>query len=120
MVLLDLKSGKQTLLAKNANTPTWSANGKKVYYQRNAYSLVEFDIESGKEQVLFTSGLGQVRKGAILQTPHFSDTTNNLLPIGTGSTAVGLIFTDYKKTNNYDINQTEIVLTFTRSRGLDV
>lgn len=50
----------------------------------------------------------------------FSDTTNNLFPIGTGSTSIGLIFTDYKKTNNYTPNQVEFVLTFTRSRGLDV
>lgn len=76
--LMDLESGKQRLLAKNANTPTWSGDGKKVYFQRNKYSLGEFNIETGKEQILYTSGLGQVRKGAILQTPHFSDTTDRL------------------------------------------
>jgi len=78
VILLDLKSGKQRLLAKNANTPIWSVDGKKIYYQRNGYYFAEFNLDTGKERDIFASGsgLGQVRKGALLQTPHYLGETN--------------------------------------------
>ncbi|MFC1664914.1 hypothetical protein ACFL17_04710 [Pseudomonadota bacterium] len=78
IILMDLESGKQRVLAKSGNTPNWSVDGKKVHFQRNAISLVEIDIKTQKEQILFTSGVGQVRKNVILQTPHFSHVTNQL------------------------------------------
>lgn len=49
-----------------------------------------------------------------------SDIDNNLTPVGTGSAAIGLIFTDYSKINDYNRNRVEITLTFRRSRGLDI
>lgn len=49
-----------------------------------------------------------------------SDTDNNLTPIGTGATAIGLIFQDFTKINDYNRNRVEITLTFRRSRGLDI
>lgn len=50
----------------------------------------------------------------------FSDVTNDLLPIGTGTDTIGLIFSGYEKTNDYPRNRVNFILTFTRSRGLDV
>lgn len=49
-----------------------------------------------------------------------SDGDNDLTPIGTGSTAVGLIFEDFTKTNDYNRNRVEITLTFRRSRGIAI
>ena len=49
-----------------------------------------------------------------------SDTDNDLTPIGTGASAIGLIFTDYSKINDYNRNRVDITLTFRRSRGLDI
>lgn len=49
-----------------------------------------------------------------------NDSTNTLIPDNTAGSQVGLIFIDYKKTNNYNTNQSDIVLIFRRSRGLDV
>ena len=49
-----------------------------------------------------------------------SDIDNNLTPIGTGTDAIGLIFQDYKKINDYNRNRVEVTLTFRRSRGLDI
>jgi len=49
-----------------------------------------------------------------------NDSTNTLIPDNTAGSQVGLIFVDFKKTNNYNTNQSDIVLIFRRSRGLDV
>ena len=49
-----------------------------------------------------------------------SDTDNDLTPIGTGATAIGLIFQDFTKINDYNRNRVDITLTFRRSRGLDI
>ncbi|GMR05951.1 MAG: hypothetical protein BMS9Abin25_0530 [Gammaproteobacteria bacterium] len=78
VILLDLKTGKERELAKNANTPTWSIDGKKVYFQRNVMNLAEIDIETGKERILFTSGNGDVKKSAGLQTPVFNAQNNKM------------------------------------------
>lgn len=49
-----------------------------------------------------------------------SDITNSLTPIGTGEDAIGLIFQDYTKTNDYTRNRVDFVLIFRRSRGIDI
>jgi len=49
-----------------------------------------------------------------------SDSDNDLDPIGTGEDAIGLIFQDYQKTNDYNRNRVDFVLTFRRSRGIDI
>jgi len=49
-----------------------------------------------------------------------NDVTNNLTPIGTGSTSIGLIFKNYEKTYDPIKNRTDIILTFRRSRGPDI
>lgn len=49
-----------------------------------------------------------------------SDITNSLTPIGTGEDAIGLIFQDYTKTNDYNKNRVDFILIFRRSRGIDI
>lgn len=76
--LLDLASGEERLLAKDGNTPTWSADGRKVYFQRRVMRLAEIDIKTGEERILFTSGNGQVKINAMLQTPNYNDDANKM------------------------------------------
>lgn len=78
VVLLDIASGKERLLAKNGNTPTWSTDGSKVYFQRKVTGFAEVDIKTGKERILFTSGNGDVKKSVALQTPGYSAKTNKI------------------------------------------
>ncbi len=71
--LLDLQSGREQLLAKNGNVPTWSRDGKKVYFQRNANQVVELDLKSMAERVVYQSGVTvQVPPKTELQTPSIS------------------------------------------------
>ena len=54
--LLDLHSGKESILAKNGTVPTWSADGKRVYFLRNGNEVVEFHILKKREQVIAKPG----------------------------------------------------------------
>lgn len=49
-----------------------------------------------------------------------NDTTNDLIPIGTGDDAIGLIFQSFDKTNDYITNKSNFVITLRRSRGIDI
>jgi len=76
--LLDLKSGHEQLLAEYAGAPSWSADGKHVYFQRRGSKFVEYELASGKERVLFRSGTGGIPAGVQLQTPSFSSASEGL------------------------------------------
>ena len=49
-----------------------------------------------------------------------SDSDDNLSPVGTGNNAIGLIFENFSKINDYNRNRGEITLTFRRSRGISI
>ena len=69
VVLLDLETGEERVLARFGNTPTWSADGRKVYFQRRVEQLVEYDLASGRERVVLRAGGGGLPAGLELQTP---------------------------------------------------
>lgn len=73
VILLDLDTGRERLLAKNGNVPTWSTDGRRVFFLRNANQLVELEVASGREVVVWESGrnLG-VRANVQLETPSFA------------------------------------------------
>ena len=74
-------------------------------------------LRSWKNGTQATVGVWEAGRFGIVDN---SDTDNTLIPIGTGSTAVGLIFEDFAKINDYGRNRVEITLTFRRSRGIDI
>lgn len=91
VILLDLETGKERLLAKNGNTPTWSADGRKVYFQKNVVHFAEVDVKTGEQRVLFSSGRGQVKKGAVLFAPAYNAEKNKMavtLHIGDYTTTI--------------------------------
>ena len=71
--LLDLKSGKERLLAKNGNLPTWSIDGKRVFFQRHGNTVVELNLRSNREKILYQSGKNiKVPPKTALGTPSIS------------------------------------------------
>ncbi len=90
VILLDLKTGEERELAKNGNTPRWSVDGRKVYFQNNIASFTEVDLNTGKKKTLIASGTGQLKKGAVLYTPNYSSRKNKM--------AVTLQLRDYTAT----------------------
>ena len=69
LILKDLKTGEETLLAKNAYDPNWSRDGKQATFVRNFNEMYAIDIETGEETQLFTSSGLNLPENAALQTP---------------------------------------------------
>ena len=44
VIILNLQSGEERLLAKNANWPTWSTDGKEVYFLRNLTEFTRINV----------------------------------------------------------------------------
>jgi hypothetical protein len=76
--ILDLDDRRETRVAQNANAPSWSADGRKIFFQRNADMFVEYDLESGQERVLFQSGKGHIPAGLVLSYPDFNTAEQKL------------------------------------------
>ena len=76
--LLDLDSGHERLLAEFANAPTWSADGRHVFFQRRGSEFIKLDLANGEEQVLFRAGAGNIPAGVELQTPSLSPISGRL------------------------------------------
>ncbi len=71
--LLDLESGQVRLLARNGNVPTWSADGRHVYFQRQANRFVRHTLATGEETLLFeTGGNLPLPASVILETPSWN------------------------------------------------
>lgn len=81
---------------------------------RGASTLLS-KLRNWKEEQQAIVGSGELEAG-VFGIVDESDADNNLTPDG----EIGLIFADYKKTNNYQLDRVEITLTFRRSRGIDI
>lgn len=77
--LLDLSTGKERLLAKNANVPTWSVDGSKMYFQHMGNQFIEYTLASGKEVMLFATGNNlPLDASVMLETPAWSERRQSL------------------------------------------
>jgi hypothetical protein len=70
--VLDLETGRETRVARSGNTPTWSDDGRSVFFQRETGRFVRHDLASGEETILFAAGRDGLPDGVALQTPAFS------------------------------------------------
>ena len=74
-------------------------------------------LEVWKEEKSVIKNIWEAGRFAILDS---NDANNNVVPIGTGSFSVGLIFKNYESDFDPVKNRTNITLTFRRSRGADI
>jgi Tol biopolymer transport system component len=76
--ILDIGSGRESLLAPNGNAPTWSEDGSRVFFQRGGNQFVRHDLATGKETVLYGPGVGDLPPSVLLETPSYSDTRDRI------------------------------------------
>lgn len=68
--MIDIKSGREKLIAKWGMAPSWSPDGKFITFQRNPNKIMAYDLGSKKERVYYQSGKGEYIKSATaLSTP---------------------------------------------------
>ena len=72
IVLLELATGKERLLSEKGNTPTWSEDGKYVFFQREGSTLVRHELATGEEIDLFSPSTTKYPEALMLITPSFS------------------------------------------------
>ncbi|MBI2566791.1 MAG: PD40 domain-containing protein [Candidatus Schekmanbacteria bacterium] len=75
---LDLATGVERLVARHGNAPTWSEDGRSILFQRGGNTVVQSDLATGTETVLFSPVLDGLPAGVMLETPSFSSRRNAL------------------------------------------
>ncbi len=74
VILLEIDSGRERLIARNGNTPTWSADGRRIYYQKDGNRFVAFDLDTSRERLIYETGKNlPLPDSVLLETPSFSD-----------------------------------------------
>ncbi len=74
----DLANGQEQMIATNANTPTWSSDGKEVYYELDETKVAAYNLTTGEQRVLHEAGAGQVQAGVLMETPSYNDKDQRL------------------------------------------
>ena len=78
VVIIDIASGVERELSRQGNTPVWTEDGQSVVFQRDASSVVKLDVESGREEVLFSPEADRYSSGMEMQTPSYSESLGKL------------------------------------------
>lgn len=81
--VLDIKSGKEKLVSKNAVFPNWVDNDSVSYLHEGVLVVVKDLGLFGKEKVVYESGkTNQVAAGAIVATPEYNPKTGQVVFTG--------------------------------------
>ena len=75
---IDIATGAEHLVARGGNTPTWSDDGSRVYFQRDGNQFVEHTLATGAERIIFQSGRDPLPAGTMLETPDYSEKRQTL------------------------------------------
>jgi uncharacterized membrane protein YbhN (UPF0104 family) len=78
VLILDLATGAETVIASNAVAPSWSPDGKRLFFLRQGTACVERQVDSGLERVLFEAGTPPVPANVRLETPSVHSRTGIL------------------------------------------
>lgn len=64
--MLDVTTGEEKQLAEFGTSPTWSGDGSKIVFSRRGKEMVELDLMTGTERLLFSS----LMPGLSMTGPH--------------------------------------------------
>jgi WD40 repeat protein len=92
--LYDLKSGKESLAARNGNFPLWLPDGQQILFLRG-YRVIVLDLVSKKERTIFDGR--QPPFDAEPSTPELSPLNPNLLAVTLRGKQDGVFLLDLSK-----------------------
>ena len=109
--VVDIKSGKEELISKNANFPSWVDNNSVSFAHKGSQLIVKSLGLLGKETVVYDSGItNKVVAGAHIATPEYNPKTKQIaftgkqshLGMQTGFWGTAIQQTDNTHTGLYD------------------
>ena len=81
--ILDIESGKEKLVSKNATFPNWVDNDSVSYLHKGVQVVVKSFGLFGKEKVVYESGkTNKVSTGALISTPEYNPITGQVVFTG--------------------------------------
>jgi len=82
IVLMDIATGKETVVARNATYGIWLDNGQ-ISYLKNGHAVVNYHVDNRVTQIIYKSGDGNsMPKTAKISTPEFDPDSEQLLFTG--------------------------------------
>ena len=73
VMMVDMDTGEETLLSEHGNAPSWSPDGKRVYFQQDGNRVVELDLATARRRVAFQTGTDDGPPASVLlETPSVS------------------------------------------------
>jgi hypothetical protein len=92
LLLMDLKSGATAVVAANSIAPSWSSDGRFLYYQRQGTEVMEYTLATGSHRLLFKSGLAPIPDKCTINQPAYNPDTGQLAAAFRGSLGVITLF----------------------------
>ncbi|MCE9616343.1 MAG: lysylphosphatidylglycerol synthase domain-containing protein [Lentisphaerae bacterium] len=91
--VLDLATGAERLVARSGYSPTWTADGTAVLFERDGSSVVSHTLSTGDERVLFRAADAGLPADTTLQTPSVSAAGDRLATTLRGSRRATAVIT---------------------------
>ena len=92
IVMLDLETGEETLLAKEGFHPTWAGDNSHVLFSRNGKQILMLNLETGREELLLEAGKGRIPSGYEFLTPSYNPIQKSVAVTIRGSRRTKFIF----------------------------
>lgn len=88
LLLMDLTSGATTVVAANSIAPSWSSDGRFLYYQRQGSEVREYTLATGSHRLLFNSGRAPIPDNCTINEPAYNPGSGQLAATLRGSLRV--------------------------------
>jgi len=75
--MMNLISGKETLIATNANVPVWLSD-QEIMYQYNAAEIIKRNVDTGEQVSLLHPGMGDINGKFSIDTPSYNPDTGQM------------------------------------------
>ena len=92
IVLYDLDSGEETVVASEGYHPAWAGDDSHIIYSRKGKQILLMDLGTGEEQVVVEAGQNSVPAGYVFFTPSYNPENGSIAVTIRGSRRTKYLF----------------------------